>query len=106
MRQIGAAFGRRGRLDSKVISEPPSTFNCAEREAAHKVTLRGHRSGNNVHIEIINPLPTTPPTGGNGHGLDSVRRRIAYRYGAQAVVRASPQGERFVVVLQLPGQPS
>jgi two-component system sensor histidine kinase AlgZ len=71
-----------------------------------EITLRGHRSGNNVHIEIINPLPTTPPTGGNGHGLDSVRRRVAYRYGAQAVVRASPQGERFVVVLQLPGQPS
>ncbi|HEY0197290.1 MAG TPA: histidine kinase [Rhodanobacter sp.] len=71
-----------------------------------EVTLRGRRNGNGVHIEIINPLPATPPTGGNGHGLDSVRRRIAYRYGAQAMVQAGPQGEHFTVLLQLPGQSS
>ena len=40
---------------------------------------------------------------GNGHGLDSVRRRIAYRYGPHARVQAGPQGDRFVVLLQLPG---
>lgn len=67
-----------------------------------EVILRGYRRGDAVHIEIINPLPGTPPTAGNGHGLDSVRRRIAYRYGAQAVVQAGPQGDRFVVMLQLP----
>jgi two-component system sensor histidine kinase AlgZ len=70
------------------------------------VILRGRRNGSGVYIEIINPLPTTPPNGGNGHGLDSVRRRIAYRYGTQALVQAGPQGERFVVALQLPGQSS
>jgi two-component system sensor histidine kinase AlgZ len=68
-----------------------------------EVTLRGHRNGDGVHIEIINPMPATPPTAGNGHGLDSVRRRIAYRYGAKAVVQAGPQDDRFVVALQLPG---
>ncbi|MDW2981356.1 histidine kinase [Rhodanobacter sp. KK11] len=71
--------------------------------AGGEVTLRGWRDGNGVRIEIINPLPATPPAAGNGHGLDSVRRRVAYRYGPQARVQAGAQGERFVVLLQLPG---
>lgn len=68
-----------------------------------EVSLRGQREGDGVRIEISNPLPTTPPEPGNGHGLDSVRRRIAYRYGPLAKVQAGPQGDRFVVLLQLPG---
>jgi two-component system sensor histidine kinase AlgZ len=68
-----------------------------------EVILRGQRDGSGVRIEIINPLPATPPAAGNGHGLDSVRRRIAYRYGPLAKVQAGAQGERFVVLLQLPG---
>jgi two-component system sensor histidine kinase AlgZ len=68
-----------------------------------EVILRGQRDGAGIRIEISNPLPTTPPAPGNGHGLDSVRRRIAYRYGPLAKVQAGPQGERFVVLLQLPG---
>ncbi len=67
------------------------------------VLLRGQRDGNGIRIEISNPLPGTPPAPGNGHGLDSVRRRIAYRYGPHARVQAGPQGDRFVVLLQLPG---
>jgi two-component system sensor histidine kinase AlgZ len=68
-----------------------------------EVILRGRRDGDGVRIEIINPLPATPPTAGNGHGLDSVRKRVAWRYGPLATVQAGPQGERFVVLLQLPG---
>ncbi|GGY30611.1 histidine kinase [Rhodanobacter panaciterrae] len=68
-----------------------------------EVSLRGQRDGNGIRIEISNPLPNTPPAPGNGHGLDSVRRRIAYRYGPLAKVQAGPQGDRFVVLLQLPG---
>mgnify|MGYP001038509643 CR=1 FL=1 len=71
--------------------------------AGGEVTLRGWRDGNGVRIEIGNPLPATPPAVGNGHGLDSVRRRVAYRYGPQACVQAGAQGERFMVLLQLPG---
>jgi two-component system, LytTR family, sensor histidine kinase AlgZ len=71
-----------------------------------EVTLRGRREGNGIRIEIINPLPATPPAPGNGHGLDSVRQRIAYRYGPRAGVQAGAQGDRFVVELQLPGQSS
>ena len=68
-----------------------------------EVILRGQRDGGGVRIEIINPLPTTPPAAGNGHGLHSVRQRVAYRYGPLAKVQAGAQGDRFVVLLQLPG---
>jgi two-component system, LytTR family, sensor histidine kinase AlgZ len=71
-----------------------------------EVTLRGHRDGDGVLIEIINPLPASPSSPGNGHGLDSVRQRIAYRYGPRAQVQAGAQGDRFIVQLQLPGQTS
>ncbi len=71
-----------------------------------EVVLRGHPDGDNLQIEISNPLPNTPAVPGNGHGLDSVRQRIAYRYGPQAQVQAGVQGDRFVVRLQLPGAPA
>jgi two-component system sensor histidine kinase AlgZ len=71
-----------------------------------EVTLRGRRDGADVHIEITNPLPASPAAPGNGHGLDSVRQRIAYRYGPRAGVQAGAQGDRFVVQLHLPGQSS
>jgi len=71
-----------------------------------EVILRGQRNGNVILIEIINPLPTTAAEPGNGHGLDSVRQRVTYRYGPQARVEAGPQsgpdGERFIVRLHLP----
>ncbi len=69
-----------------------------------EVTLRGQREGTGICIEIRNPLPDTAPIRGNGHGLDSARQRIAYRYGPQATVEVGPQGSQFVVVLHLPGQ--
>ncbi len=68
-----------------------------------EVILRGERNGTGIQIEITNPLPAKPAITGNGHGLDSVRRRVAFRYGPQARVEVTPQGERFAVVLQLPG---
>jgi two-component system sensor histidine kinase AlgZ len=71
-----------------------------------EVILRGRPDGNGIRIEIINPLPTSPASPGNGHGLDSVRQRIAYRFGPDAKVQAGAQGDRFVVLLQLPGQPA
>ncbi len=71
-----------------------------------EVTLRGHRDGDGVRIEIINPLSASPSAPGNGHGLDSVRQRIAYRYGPRAKVQAGAQGDRFVVLLHLPGPSS
>ena len=67
-----------------------------------EVILRGRREGNGVVIEIDNPLAGAPTPGGHGHGLDNVRRRVAYRYGPKAQVSAAAEGERFVVRLHLP----
>jgi two-component system sensor histidine kinase AlgZ len=67
-----------------------------------EVMLQGRREGNGVRIEITNPLPPTPAAAGNGHGLDSVRQRIAYRYGPLAKVQAGPRDDHFAVLLQLP----
>ncbi|WP_049621361.1 sensor histidine kinase [Frateuria defendens] len=69
-----------------------------------EVILRGTRDAAGLHIEIDNPLPPAPAIGGNGHGLDNVRRRVAYRYGARARVQAGPAGERYVVRLELPAK--
>ncbi|WP_243040502.1 sensor histidine kinase [Dyella sedimenti] len=70
-----------------------------------EVILRGRREHGGILVEIDNPLAGEPAPGGHGHGLDNVRRRVAYRYGPRARVKAGPEGGRFVVRLQLPGQP-
>jgi len=67
-----------------------------------EVILRGRREADGIVIEIDNPLASTPATGGHGHGLDNVRRRVAYRFGPLARVISGPRGERFVVRLELP----
>jgi two-component system sensor histidine kinase AlgZ len=67
-----------------------------------EVALRGRRLDRAIEIEIDNPLPDTPASGGNGHGLDNVRQRVAYRYGPRAQVEAGPRDGRFVVRLLLP----
>jgi len=69
-----------------------------------EVILRGRGERDGILIEIDNPLAGTPTPGGHGHGLDNVRRRVAYRYGPRAQVTAGPEGDRFVVRLQLPAQ--
>ena len=71
-----------------------------------EVVLRGVLEQQMLIVEIINPLPASPTEPGNGHGLDNVRQRVAYRYGPMARVDAGaqsgPDGERFVVTLHLP----
>jgi two-component system sensor histidine kinase AlgZ len=69
-----------------------------------EVILRGRRERGDILIEIDNPLASEPAPGGHGHGLDNVRRRVAYRYGPRARVIAGPEGGRFIVRLQLPAQ--
>ena len=68
-----------------------------------EVMLGGARDGDGIRIEIRNPLPPQPGVAGNGHGLRSVRQRVAFRYGPRAVVEAGPHGDRYRVLLRLPG---
>lgn len=67
-----------------------------------EIVLRGHGDANAVEIVIDNPLPPTPARGGNGHGLDNVRQRVAFRYGTHAQVQTESQDGHFVVRLRLP----
>jgi len=67
-----------------------------------EVILRGRSERDGIVIEIDNPLAAAPTPGGHGHGLDNVRRRVAYRYGPRARVAAGPEGDRFIVRLHLP----
>lgn len=67
-----------------------------------EVVLRGMRVGATLQIEIDNPLPAAPTTGGSGHGLNNVRQRVTYHFGPRASLEAGPQGNRFVVKLHLP----
>ena len=71
--------------------------------AGGEITLRGRRMGAGIYIEIRNPLPDAVSIPGNGHGLDNVRQRIAYRYGALATMQADTEDAQFVVALYLPG---
>jgi two-component system sensor histidine kinase AlgZ len=70
-----------------------------------EIVLRGRHEDRVIEIVIDNPLPPVPAHGGNGHGLDNVRQRVAFRYGARAQVQAGPQDGRFTVRLQLPWDP-
>ncbi|WP_329741984.1 sensor histidine kinase [Dyella sp. A6] len=67
-----------------------------------EVAIRIRRDDDGLIIVIDNPLPAEPVRGGNGHGLDNVRQRVAFHYGPRAKVQAGPQARRFVVTLQLP----
>ena len=67
-----------------------------------EIRLEGRLEHGMLVIEITNPLPQSPARGGTGQGLENVRQRVAYRYGARARVDAGPAGDRFVVRLRLP----
>ncbi|MGH8144938.1 MAG: sensor histidine kinase [Rhodanobacteraceae bacterium] len=67
-------------------------------------TLRiaGRRAGDAVEIEIENPLPDAAAPARSGHGLDSVRRRIAYHFGTRGGLEAHRDGGVFRVLVRLP----
>ena len=69
------------------------------------ILIAGRDEGAQLVIEISNPLPERPAPGGHGLGLDNVRQRVAYRYGARSRVDAGPVGERYLVRLALPREP-
>ncbi|HEX7326704.1 MAG TPA: histidine kinase [Rhodanobacteraceae bacterium] len=62
----------------------------------------GRRVAGAIEIAITNPLPDTPRPAHAGHGLDNVRHRIAFHYGAQATLQAGVHDGLFRVVARLP----
>ena len=65
-----------------------------------RIAGRGVRGG--VEIEIANPLPDAIAPAGSGHGLDSVRRRLAYHFGERGGLETRSEGGEFRVLVRLP----
>ena len=67
-------------------------------------TLRiaAHLVGGGIEVEIANPLPDTAATPRSGHGLDNVRRRIAYHFGERGGLETHSGEGVFEVRVRLP----
>ena len=61
-------------------------------------------AGDRIRLVVSNEIPAgdTHPCGGTRVGLANVARRIDLRYGGEGRFEAGPQGDRFVVTLELP----
>jgi two-component system sensor histidine kinase AlgZ len=76
------------------------------------VRVSGECDTSQVRITFDNPLPEIPSVvsfedaDGHGHGLDSVRQRIAYHYGERGRLSVEQAGGRYVVRVFLPRSPS
>jgi two-component system sensor histidine kinase AlgZ len=66
------------------------------------VSLRARRLADAIEIEIGNPFPEVRAEGGHGHGLDSVRQRLGYHFGARGTLHTAIGKGRFVVTVRLP----
>ena len=67
-------------------------------------TLRiaGRRTDAGIEIEIDNPLPDAASPPRSGHGMDSVRRRIAYHFGERGLLDVRVEGGIHRVIVGLP----
>jgi len=71
------------------------------------IRLEARRTGNRLRIVIENPFdPEAPARAGTGVGLPNVRRRLAARYGSDALFAARRLADRYLVVLSLPVETS
>lgn len=75
------------------------------RRAGGTVRIAGRRFAGAIEIEIDNPLPENAAVRRNGHGLDNVRRRIAYHFGRHGGLQAHSEDGVFRVVVRLPDAP-
>ena len=64
--------------------------------------IAGRRIADSVEIEIANPLPDAAASPRSGHGLESVRRRITYHFGARGALETRNEGDVFRVTVRLP----
>lgn len=72
------------------------------RRAGGTLRMVGRRSADGIEIEISNPLPEGESPTGAGHGLDNVRRRIAYHFGERGGLETRRIDGEFQVRVKLP----
>lgn len=71
-----------------------------------EVSLRARCEGDVLHIEIANPCPEKPARiHGNHHAQDSIRQRLAHRFGNRARMTTQATPGYYAVVLTLPLPP-
>ena len=66
------------------------------------LAIAGRRTDTGVEIEIRNPLPDGASPAGSGHGLENVRRRIAYHFGGRGALETTQADGEFRVRVRLP----
>ncbi|MBS1841959.1 MAG: histidine kinase [Acidobacteria bacterium] len=69
------------------------------------VRIAARCSNGRMIVTIDNSFdPDAPPRKGNGMGLRNVRERLEARYGKEASLRTSAEGERFEATVVLPAE--
>lgn len=76
------------------------------RRTGGTLRIAGRRIAGAIEIEIANPLPEGASVRRNGHGLDNVRRRIAFHFGERGGLQTHSEDGMFRVVVRLPDAPS
>lgn len=69
------------------------------------IKISARQAEGRMFITIENTFdPDTPPRKGNGMGLRNVRERLEARYGKEASLRVTADGERFEATVTLPAE--
>ncbi|ABI58012.1 Sensory transduction protein kinase AlgZ [Alkalilimnicola ehrlichii MLHE-1] len=87
------------------LAENAVVHGIEQLPAGGELRLRGRREGDTLVLELENPVPAGGSLrGGHGLGLESVRRRMRYAFGAAADLEVTERAGRFHVVLRWPWQ--
>lgn len=71
-----------------------------------EITIAAENTDRQLHVIISNPVLFGNPISGNGHALDSIRRRLALYYGAHASLTETTGNGHFSIQLGIPNDPA
>lgn len=90
------------RLLLQPLVENAVLHGISSRRDGGVLQLQGHGNQQGVTLTLDNPLAPDPPEAGNGHGLDNVRQRLGYHFGAAARLNTRIHDGHFEVALWFP----
>jgi two-component system sensor histidine kinase AlgZ len=103
--------------DLKAIPVPPLLLQplienavkhgVASRLDGGRIRLIARREGDNLHVAVVNPLDDeAAPAGGEGMGLDNVRRRLKVSAAGRGTLEVRRRADEFEAHLVLPLDPA
>lgn len=93
-------------LSLQPLMENAVVHGIQARPEGGKINLEAHTEGNQLVIQIRNPLPKHRPVSeGHGMALANIRERLALLYGDKASLQSGTAGDEFHVTMRLPLQP-